>query len=1405
MGDQPLADHEAHTEGATAPGGESSAAHAASSVIQSDTHATTEGHEGGEAPVAAAVDTDAVRPAAAKRSGGKTPAVQIRGLELWYGSGTDRVDIFRGVDMTVQRGAIYALLGSSGCGKTTLLRCIMGRKHFQEGNIRVFGYEPGTAGSKIPGANVGYMPQEAALFDAFSIEETMHFFARIYDLSPEATHERTESLVSFLELPDPKRLVSYLSGGQKRRVSLAVSLLHKPPLLILDEPTVGIDPVLRMSIWGHMVTMAEKERMSIIITTHYIDEARLASMVAFLRHGVILAEDPPGVLMQRHNTDSLEEVFLILATSTETDQARNAAIDAYGAGDEGPTSLSFMASVTRARRSGGYERKDFNRSRARIGAIFYKNVVKLRRSVALLLYSFLLPSIEVSIFCSIVGNTPFDLHIAVVNEEPAPTTPNARAFSVDFLAHIDSRILPQVKFDSLDAALDSVRNGETYGVIHMKFNITNSIQARYSSTTKLSEGLVDFASVHVHLDMSNQQVFLTVYSYLKFSLDATLPAFLPDKLAASDVLVFEDPVVGSKTATFSEFVAPGMILTITYFMASTACLNTLLEEKSDGLLERCIVAGVRSFEVVLAHVSSQIFIIVVQDLLLLFVAFVIFELPTRGPMYAVIILTLLQGTCGMMFGLLISSLFDDPDAATMVSVGANYPAMMVSGILWPLEGIPTVVRIASYVLPLTLPADAFRSVMSKGWGLSHTHVLLGLFVSVTWTCVFLAEADAQPGGSHLPNIANPPMNDAGSPPGVGDAPLMSPDVMSPPQKAHGPRHRTPAVRVADLELWYGSGSKRVDIFRGVNMTVPRGGIYALLGSSGCGKTTLLRCIMGRKHFQKGDVRVFGLVAGTPGSKIPGPNVGYMPQELALYNAFTIEETLRFFARLYLMDPQRCKERADFLIALLDIPDPKRLVSYLSGGQKRRVSLAVSLIHSPPFLILDEPTVGIDPVLRKAIWNHLKTLSERDNMTVMITTHYIDEARLAGTVAFLREGTVLAEESPAKLMEQHNTHNLEEIFLRLAKQDKSSLPPAPEVVAVEDSQPERHATQLSFMSSALEQRSTLNKKDFNRSMSRVGVLFSKNVIKFRRSLGLLLYSMLLPAIEVSTFCAVIGKVPTGLRIAVVNEEAASQSATPPLFSTAFFDAMDNAVLPRVNYDTLSSGIESVKTGTTYGVVHAKVNLTASLKARFGTTVKLSEGLLDFASLHAHLDMSNQQVSMTMATYLAKALATALPSSTIDMLHFQSVLVREEPVIGSREPTFTEFVAPGLIMTFIYFISATLCINTLLGEKGDGLLERCIVAGLMCSAVLETTTTAAMVVDGINYPIMMTSGILWPLEGIPKVIRYFSYLMPLTLPADSLRSVMSKGWGLTHPNVLMGLLVNTSWTIFFIVGCMLLFRL
>ncbi|KAH8032550.1 hypothetical protein HPB51_026003 [Rhipicephalus microplus] len=216
-----------------------------------------------------------------------------------------------------------------------------------------------------------------------------------------------------------------------------------------------------------------------------------------------------------------------------------------------------------------------------------------------------------------------------------------------------------------------------------------------------------------------------------------------------------------------------------------------------------------------------------------------------------------------------------------------------------------------------------------------------------------------------------------------------------------------------------------------------------------------------------------------------------------------------------------------------------------------------------------------------------------------------------------------------------------------------------------------------------------------------------------------------------------------------------------------------------------------------------------------------------SLHA----VDQQVSMTMEKYMAKALETALPSAQIDMLYFQSVLVRLCDAIYAVEG---DGISGGVDEGFIYFISGTLCINTLLGEKGDGLLERCIVAGVrpyeivlahVCSLSFVVVAQDLLLLfvgfvvfelpsRGPLYGVIiiaimqgmcgMALGILWPLEGIPKFIRYFSYTMPLTLPADALRSVMSKGWGLMHPNVLSGLLVNTGWTIFFIVSCMLLFR-
>jgi ABC-type multidrug transport system ATPase subunit len=236
--------------------------------------------------------------------------IYLRNVCLSYSN--HQGNVLNGVDLCASRGQIYGLLGPSGCGKSTLIRCTLGLQKPDFGDVKLFNHPPSRTCIGIPGPNVGYMPQEIALYDLLSIHETITYFGHVFGLGRIQVYERTLELSNLLLLTDLRQEVGKLSGGQKRRVSFAVAVLNRPPLILLDEPTAGVDPLLRQRLWTYLLQLCARHECTVLITTHYIEEARRADRVGFMRKGRVLCEGSPTELLESHRATTLEQVFLKL-------------------------------------------------------------------------------------------------------------------------------------------------------------------------------------------------------------------------------------------------------------------------------------------------------------------------------------------------------------------------------------------------------------------------------------------------------------------------------------------------------------------------------------------------------------------------------------------------------------------------------------------------------------------------------------------------------------------------------------------------------------------------------------------------------------------------------------------------------------------------------------------------------------------------------------------------------------------------------------------------------------------------------------------------------------------------------------------------------------------------------------
>ncbi|CAL8069144.1 unnamed protein product [Orchesella dallaii] len=814
-------------------------------------------------------DRDFVQIGMSESEAPKKNAVVVRSAYKQYKTRQGTNVVLHNFNMTVKEGTIYSLLGSSGCGKTTILSCCVGVKALDSGHVLINGAEPGTRASGVPGKHVGYMPQDIALYGEFSIREVLQYYGRMYGMSSSTVAKNMDFLIAFLALPKPDRRIDSLSGGQKRRVSFAVALIHSPKLLILDEPTVGVDPLLRQSIWNHLVKLVSTGKTTVIITTHYIEEARQSHTIGLMRGGRLLAEDSPELLLKQHNATLLEDIVLKLclqdncdednessSDSTTTDgssvptitlplpkksrwkkiseKERHSAMNAFNLSPEkegstcsstsnndgsvaqsdvvinnnsteklDPTCPEQVVGLAYTKVENGAEGKadplqpcfdrgylsdcsDSNDSSAsaamrrklaleysheensmktnlknsvkdsfnRIYAMSHKNIVILLRNILLLLFMVFVPASQIVVICLAIGQDPRGLHFGVVNKDIANSLNNCvvpsgclttdnftGSVSCLFLDYLKKHDILDLKiYESEADAVESVKQATDWGYMVFPENYTLHMRERAIFGIHAEPAVIYGSRIKFRLDQSNLQIYrenakLFFKTFHEFTKNVSEECGV-DPVQTDLPLYFDTPVYGDESINFTDFLAPSVLLAILFFFPLCGSSIAYISEKRAGNLARILVAGVQTWEVMLAYLLVHLVVLIFQTALSFIIMVSVFNIQIIGPVLWAVALALLVGISGMSMGFVLATFCEEEIQAVLLAMGTFFPNFLLAGMVWPTQGMPVYLQYISYFLPCTLACEAMRSIVSRGVDFMHPVVWPGFASTFAWIILY---------------------------------------------------------------------------------------------------------------------------------------------------------------------------------------------------------------------------------------------------------------------------------------------------------------------------------------------------------------------------------------------------------------------------------------------------------------------------------------------------------------------------------------------------------------------------------------------------------------------------------------------------------------------------------------------
>ncbi len=392
--------------------------------------------------------------------------------------------------------------------------------------------------------------------------------------------------------------------------------------------------------------------ITVIITTHYIEEARNASTVGFMRYGALLAQSNPNNLLIKYNCNKLEDVFLKLCEQNINRRKGSKEIEEnFEIQVQKVDKTSKVITNTSANDS----KKVFDSDRMK--ALIWKSYIRVKRNPLILVLFHSIPIVIIVLMILCFARLPHSFPVAVYNGEQEPK------LSKLFIEQINKKLIHINYHNTNESAFTSVVKGKSWFAISFEKNFSESFRIRVLEPNVLTDEELEYSNIKLYADMSNAFAGLHIYEYLLASFRRFLEKFSTtlgfSPLAFSIPVLVEEPVYGKNEWLFYESLAPGMLVGTFHALPMVFAAFLIVVERRDGHIDRAFVAGIKPFEILLTHIITVFTAIISSVLFSMFVAFVIFDMPLKGPVIDVFGLLVMKGLEGMSFGLFISFVVPD--------------------------------------------------------------------------------------------------------------------------------------------------------------------------------------------------------------------------------------------------------------------------------------------------------------------------------------------------------------------------------------------------------------------------------------------------------------------------------------------------------------------------------------------------------------------------------------------------------------------------------------------------------------------------------------------------------------------------------------------------------------------------